>query len=1011
MKDKTKKPYFFDKEKSGFSIEDFEQISSELFHFSNDTSALTNVLQNNIYLYSSSNDRNNTQFYYIDCNILTKKELEAVHLNIFSEDKAEFYVVKQQKDSAEEYSIKYAKTTPNRIIELDSIPTNSEDEELLNIINKNSIDSGLFWVYYSNELRKVQKTNVRNELVNILTELRVNLSNEINSNDKIPVEKRDEFVQALIDRTLFIKFLEDRHIINSYFYGDNIVYKDILKKDAKEVNQLFTKVHSIFNNNLFDDPTIDDYVLTDGVLKAIINSIEGVKNGQLSLFDLKFDIIPIESISLVYEIFLDEKQRKNGIYYTPPQLTNFITEKTITHKGKIIDSACGSGAFLISAYKRLLQLDNRKFEYVIDKINHRTKLIKDNIFGIEKEEIARRLSVFSLYLSILDDLTVEENHTLKKLLEKENNYPLFHENIGENIICSNTFEPNKFDNEKFDFIVGNPPWKKDFSKEDAFAVLYLKNNESDFSGKSELSQLFQHKAKTWSTESTRYGFVVNTSNYTNEDSKFQDYFYRNFNIENFYEVTNLELFTASEPAIVCIYTNGLKEGNKLTLNVLKSNDFTKLFKKILISEADNIIIAQKDLINSDNQEATPLKTLLVGNTGDNRIVEYLESQKFDKFENYILKDETGKCFIRQGVTIYAKDILPKYFKIPKDEFSKYKASKIQELKELFHIENTSTDKSDAFKYPYLSPKHISNFTFSFKDVKYYLNENISNLRRKGKRENFIDKRILLPRKTDNLRACFLDSNSVENYPSEDVHTIKLNNNNYYLFTGILNSKLSEYFLKLKYWHRAKSGFPRINETAISQIPIPKNKNEELVNQIDELSEKFTKGELLFENKEDEFNELIFNLYGLGIIEKQRINDFFIKEKEKVKTVDLINYAKEVCEYFSDFTKQGINVFYQPYNEQNLVKGVCIVKVYFGERENIYPSSKKVGRHLLLELIKNVSEKNILSLRERIYGKNTIYFIKDNYKSSWSLTKASEDAIEEINKINEFNTKNSNNDKR
>jgi type I restriction-modification system DNA methylase subunit len=1005
MKNKDKKPYFFNKEKSGFFDKDFKPINSSRFHFSD--IIFNNAADNKIYLYEGGSNSNNAVFYLFDFNVNNSKELKEIHLNVFSEDKADFYIVKQYNDDIEEYVINYAKTTPETIEPIIKFPVNEDDENLLNTVSKKSIDTGLFWVYYSDIIQKVKKTNVRKELVNILSELRVNLFNEIS---KIKgLDSKECYVQALIDRTLFIKFLEDRHIINSYFYGDDIEYKQILKtKSAEKVNQLFTKVHSIFNNYLFDDPEIPSEVLTDGVLHAISNTIEGVRNGQLSLFDLKFDIIPIESISLIYEIFLDKVQRKNGIYYTPTQLTNFITEKTITKKGQIIDPACGSGAFLISAYKRLLQIENKCFETVIDKINYRTKLIKENIFGIEKEETARRLSVFSLYLSILDDLTVEENTNLKSLLEGEENYPLFHENIGENIICSNTFQTNKFDDKKFDFIVGNPPWKKDFDKEDKCAKQYLENHKTDFSGKSELSQLFQHKAKSWEKEDTRYGFVVNTSNYTNEDSNFQDFFYKNYNIENLYEVTDLELFTASEPAIVCIYTANFVADNHLTLNVLKANDFTKLFKKILVLEDDNIKIKQSDLINTNEKKRIPLRNYLVGNIGDNNILEYLESSRFDRFGNYLQKDDRGKYVICQGIKVYSIEELEKVFEV---DISKKSIDEIKELRERFYKENTSTEQTRLFRIPLIKPKNISRFIKNNTKIDNFFKDDISNLHKPRNPQFHIGDRILIPNHGDSFKAIFIQKNCTQLYPSADLTVIKLNNTNYYRFTGILNSKLIEYYLKVKFWSRLGKAHSRLNQDAIPLIPIPINNNSNLVKKIEDLSKQFTNNQIALEDKEDEFNELIYNLYGIGIVEKQRINDFFIKDKQKVRKSDLESYADEFCEYLSDFTKQGIKTFHEVYEENNLVKGICIVKIYFGSEKTKYPRASRVGRYLLLELMKNASaDNNILSLRERIYGNNTIYIIKDNRKRSWSLTKASEDAIAEINKINKFNAKNNINGK-
>lgn len=999
MKKNIKIPYFFDKDKSGFSNENFEVVSSNKLHFND--KELTELLDNKIYIYKS-NTKNGIVFYFIDCELREDKDLQNLHLKIFSEDKADFYIVKRNNTDVEYYELNYAKTTHKEIETIIRIPVNTDDEELLQTINKTSIDTGLFWIYYKDALKQVQTTNIRKQLVNVLSELRNNLTKEISKFETDSHEKKRNYVQALIDRTLFIKFLEDRHIINSYFYGQNIEYKDILKsKSAKKVNELFTKVHHIFNNYLFNDPTIPDAILTNEVLQIIQNSIEGVEGGQLTLFDLKFDIIPIEAISLIYEIFLDAKQRKDGVYYTPKQLSNLITEETINNKGRIIDPACGSGAFLISAYKRLLELEQKQTNSIIEKIDYRTKLIKEYIFGIEKDETAQRLSVFSLYLSILDGLTSDENEELKDLLKENNNYPLFHENIGENIICKNTFEPNRFDNEKFDFIIGNPPWKKDFEDEDNYAKKYLENNKDDFSGKSELSQLFQHKAKTWEKLDTRYGFVVNTSNFTNEYSKFQDFFYKNFNIEKFYEVSDLNLFTASEPAIVCIYTGKQQDDNELLLNVLKANEFTKLFKTTFILEEDNIRIKQSSLIKTDELENIPLKNYLVGNKGDFRIINYLESKRFEKFKNYILKDEKGECFIHQGVKTYAKDVLPKYFGI---DVKKLSNIEIENLKNIFYSKNTSKEKTNEFNYPYITPQNISKFKINNKNIEYYLPGNIKKLRRSGKKENYLGDRIILPNHGNKFKAVFISSSSSKFYPSADLSVLKLNNPDYYFYTAILNSKLAEYYLKVTSWNRLDKGHSRINQDAVPQIPIPTNKNQELVKKIEQLSTQFTNNDVGFRDKEIEYNDLVYDLYGIGIIEKQRINDFFIKSKEVVKNDDLEGYKKEFCEYLSDNIKQDTIIHTDIYNEDSLVKGICIIKIYFGEKGKEYPKTKKVSRYLLLELLKNVSKINILTLRERIYGENTIYIIKDNLKKSWTLTKAGEDAVSELNKINKYNFK-------
>lgn len=989
MKNKSETPYFFDKNKSEFCKKDFESVLPNKFHFGE---KLTQNLQNNLFVYESKT--NNSIFYFVNCLITSKEELAELHLRILSEDKADFYAIKSEKGKNIGIELIFAKTTVENKKTIIYIPENTKDEELLKTINKTSIDTGTFWIYYKDTLNEAKITNIRDRLVEILSELRDELKQEIED---------EKYIQTLIDRTLFIKFLEDRHIINSYFYGEDIVYENVLEnQNPDEVNDLFAKIQEIFNNYLFKKPEIKlpKNVLTKPVLKIIQNKIGGAKNGQLTLFDYKFDIIPIEAISLIYEIFLDEIQRKDGIYYTPKQLTNLITEKTIDKKGKIIDFACGSGSFLISAYKRLLQLEQKQFSSIKDKINYRINLIKDNIFGIEKEETARRLSVFSMYLSILDDLSPKENEDLKKLLKNEKNYPLFIEDIGDNIIHSNTFEKNKFDDVKFDFIIGNPPWKKDF--EDELAMKYYNENKSSFSGKRELSELFLHKAKAWEKKNTRYGFVVNTSNFTNEYSKFQDFFYKSFNIEKFYEITDLDFFSASEPAIVCIYTGNKQDNNKLVLNILKANDFTKLFKSVFILDEDNIKIKQNDLIETKNQKNIPLRNYLVGGDGDFTIINYLESNRFEKFENYILKDENEECFIHQGIKTYAKEALKKSFNI---EISKITNKQINEYKARFKDLYMSKVTTEKFNIPYIKPNNISKFIKNSNKIDLFLGDDISMLHRPRIPQINIGNRIIVPNHGNSFKAVLIKDKFYKFYPSADLSVLKLNNSNFYFFTAVLNSRLAEYYLKVKSWNRVDNGHARINQDAIPLIPIAKNKNSKIVKQIEHLSKEFTNGKIKFEDKEEEFNKLIYDLYGIGIVERQRVNDYFIKDKEKVKKEDLKRYSQEFCEYLIDDLKPDVNIVTEEFIEQDLVKGISIIKIYFGKKGEKYPKAEKVGKYLLTDLLKNATKANILTLRNRIYGENTIYIIKDNFKKSWSLTKAGEDAISELNKINKHNSKN------
>ena len=118
------------------------------------------------------------------------------------------------------------------------------------------------------------------------------------------------------------------------------------------------------------------------------------------MFDFRFDVLPVEFISYIYEVFLSEKQKENGIYYTPKKLAQLIVDDVIKEDkiGSIFDPSCGSGMFLITGYQRLLEIAKKQGlepKDSIGKIKFRTKLLSDNIFGIEKERTAQRFTFFS----------------------------------------------------------------------------------------------------------------------------------------------------------------------------------------------------------------------------------------------------------------------------------------------------------------------------------------------------------------------------------------------------------------------------------------------------------------------------------------------------------------------------------------------------------------------------------------------------------------------------------------
>ena len=130
---------------------------------------------------------------------------------------------------------------------------------------------------------------------------------------------------------------------------------------------------------------------------------------------------------------------------------------------KIVDPACGSGAFLITAFEYLLNYNN----YLNDKIFDLTgtkdlfsdttrEILQNNIFGVDLNKESVEITKLSLWLK-----TADKNKTLTTL---ENNIKCGNSLIDDVEIAGElAFDwekefPQVFENGGFDVVVGNPPY-------------------------------------------------------------------------------------------------------------------------------------------------------------------------------------------------------------------------------------------------------------------------------------------------------------------------------------------------------------------------------------------------------------------------------------------------------------------------------------------------------------------------------------------------------------------------
>lgn len=137
----------------------------------------------------------------------------------------------------------------------------------------------------------------------------------------------------------------------------------------------------------------------------------------------EFSVLPADILGQVYEQFLGkvirltsahraviehkpEVKKAGGVYYTPTYHVGYIVEQTVV-KLRILDSACGSGSFLIAAYQHLL--DWHRDWYVSDGPERHRKLLYQGPGGAWRLTTTERKRILlnSIYGVDIDPQAVE----------------------------------------------------------------------------------------------------------------------------------------------------------------------------------------------------------------------------------------------------------------------------------------------------------------------------------------------------------------------------------------------------------------------------------------------------------------------------------------------------------------------------------------------------------------------------------------------------------------------------
>src|SRR5216683_1605404 len=290
-------------------------------------------------------------------------------------------------------------------------------------------------------------------------------------------------LDALLCRLVFTCYLFDRSVIGPNYLQavgvtDAAHLRDLLairpRSSAKtHLYSLFRKLGEDFNGDLFNDDLDAEaaFILAGHIdLLDRFFSATNVRHGQQSFWPYDFGVIPIETISAIYERFLKPSDKNAGTFYTPRFLAELVLDAALIEtksllNQRVLDPACGSGIFLVGLFNRMAEEwtqvnpdarnDRRSRELM--------EILTGNLFGVDINPTACRITAFSLYLAYLDQLLPRDIQELQKKgralprLVNVVGSPI-RDQTGGNIWCEDFFaESVKFPS-NVNFVIGNPPW-------------------------------------------------------------------------------------------------------------------------------------------------------------------------------------------------------------------------------------------------------------------------------------------------------------------------------------------------------------------------------------------------------------------------------------------------------------------------------------------------------------------------------------------------------------------------
>lgn len=791
-----------------------------------------------------------------------------------------------------------------------------------------------------------------------------------------------KYAHALIGRSIFIRYLEDRKILTLKYFMEvasqnskwekllntlsgkpdintemeNLLYPRVLA-DKKFTYALFKRLAKDFNGDMFPSDDDEEKAVKPSHLELLQGFLRGDVDVQSKLFfwAYRFKIIPIELISSIYEEFYhgaNGESDSKGTHYTPPALVESILAKTLTPERleanpRILDHACGSGIFLVEAFRRIVRYRTRKQSRRLNSKELR-KILREQIAGVELNEEAVRVAAFSLYLALLH---YQEPPDILQQIEMGKRLPNLKYQVGiptDEFHFNSLLEANAFDIESkiavedndvllrfssqcADVVVGNPPWGAP-DKDDAdgrasltVALEWCKQNNMPV-GDMERSQAFIWRAFDFLRPGGCAGLLVSSGVFF-KSHKISREFRRKWlssvilsEVVNFAHVRKIFFKSAIAPFASVVFKKEafINNDNLVRYWSAKETSAAKQSKTIILSRADLHMVPQEKLRNNDKL----WKIYWWGSHQDEALISALEiNRRLDE-----LADPPHQGFIEGEKNKKPAGWLLKYKEFPHKYLERYGALDKQKLLSV--------------------PKEVKD---------------------KGVEAVYYGKRLLLKRgisKNGYIIARFVSDSFCFRH---SVYGIKFNEAEewkYKILLGIFWSSLMRYYLFLTtgswgMWH-----YDIRLEEELNKVPIRLPGDNLLRNRIVKIVDDLSGNKYNLKKLEYALDEAIFDLYELSQPERDLIRDMCEVGLDFLYKGTKSNATAPIFEMMPPLSHGVLKDIPSFYDKQSKIEGYLYAFLQIWNREiepdgefswRIIPSDTKTS---MLAVVFSTQQKNV-----------------------------------------------------